>query len=179
MAVLVPGKVLFLAHPRTASTAMRNMLEAQGGQVINPHHIGFDEPEVKKQYHGEPVLVVIRNPYDMLVSWWGVRTWTRDRGSTLASFISGFNDMKGNFQRNGKLFYHLPAATIVLRYEELDETLKPALTRLGIKTFDLPHINETAGKGDWRSYYDAAAIENANRRFGDEIAEHYELLEPT
>lgn len=179
MAVLVRGKVLFLAHPRTASTAMRNSLEAIGGEVINPHHVAFDHPDVRRRYRGEPVLAVIRNPYDMLVSWWGVRTWVRERDTKLAGFIAGFDDTKGNFQRHGKLFYHLPAATIVLRYEDIDTTLKPALEDLGIEPFELPRLNETLGKKDWRSYYDDDAIRAANKRFGDEIAEHYTLLEPT
>lgn len=178
MAVLLRGKVLVLAHPRTASTVLRNAILEQGAMLINPHHVGIDHPEVVKHHRGEPVLTVIRNPYDMLVSWWFVRTFNRPHRPTLTEFVKTFRDQKENFIRGGKILYHTPAADIVLRYESLDQDLNPALVGCGVEPVVLPHSNRTGGKDKpWQSYYDQAAIKAANDRFGEEISSHgYPLL---
>lgn len=179
MAVLLPGKVLYLAHPRTASTSMRDALLSRGAVQILPHHIGLHSPEVQALYRGEPVITVIRNPYDLLVSWWLVRTLNRRASQPkLASFINSFRDGKGNFVRDGKLLYHRGDADIEIRYENFDEELDTAWKKLGVEDVSLGKVNQTHGKDKpWQSYYNYEAFDAANRRFGSEIVDAgYDML---
>ena len=177
--MLLRGKVLVLAHPRTASTGLRNALIELGGTQIHPHHVGRDDPKVRAVHTDEPVLTVIRNPYDALVSWWLVRTFNRPQPQpNLADFAKSFRDAKGNFIRDGKILYHTPTADIVVRYESLTPDLNLALGQCGVEPVTLPWLNQTGGKDKpWRDYYDQAAIKAANHRFGDEAVAHgYDLL---
>lgn len=178
MAVLLRGKLLFLAHPRTASTALRDALLERGGEKVSSHHAGLEDSVVQKAHRKEPVLTVVRNPYDILVSWWIVRTHNRPHTQPLSNFISSFNDSKGNFVRQGRLLYHSFDADHVVRYESLDEDLNRALTSCGLGRLNLRRLNETKAKTKpWQSYYDQEAVDAANKRFGDEISSHgYDLL---
>lgn len=179
MAVIIPGKVLVLAHPRTASTVLRNALLERGATLINPHHVTVDDPQVKRVHAGEPILTVIRNPYDVMVSWWLVRTHNRPGYQPkLFEFIRGYRDTKGHLYRDGKLFYHAPAAKYVIRYERLQEDLNPALERCGVEAVTLGRSNPTGGKDKpWREFYDGDSIRAMNDRFGEEIVEYgYPLL---
>lgn len=177
MAVIVPTKMLFVAHPRTASTALRNALLGAGGKVVGMHH---DMVEALQDFHcGEPVLSVIRNPYDVLASWWFVRTFDRANSKPLHEFIASFKDTKGNFCRNGRMFYHTPHSDIIVRYEEMPSSLDKALSRCSVEPLQLETLNVTTGKKPWRDIYYPRAVQAANERFGFEIEEHgYELLNP-
>ncbi len=171
MAVLFRHKMLWLATPRTASTATCDALLRAGGKQIGLHH---DSLEQVNRRHGEPVVTTIRNPYDILVTWW----LSGNDPGPFPGFILGFKER--NFLRDGRLLYHAPTADIVVRYENLDVELPAAFKKCGLESVALERVNVTKGKANWRRYYDADAIEAANRRFGAEIEQHgYELLRPS
>lgn len=167
--------MLWLATPRTASTATCNALRQAGGEQVGLHHDGLEKV---RRHSGEPVVTTIRNPYDVLVTWWlrhGLRGKPR---RPLPEFILDYDqEAEPNFMRRGRLLYHAPTADIVVRYENLDVELPAALQKCGLEPVALERTNVTEEKAHWMSYYDAAAIEAANRRFGTEIELYgYELL---
>lgn len=166
--------MLWLATPRTASTATRDALLEAGGTRIVPHHISLKDIA---QHNGEPVVTTIRNPYDALVSWWLADTSNHNRRRPFHEFIASFEHKKGNFERSGLLLYHAPTADIIVRYENLEPELVGAFERCGLGKIPLERKHVTPNKKTWRSYYYPAAIEAANRRFGAEVERYgYELL---
>ena len=191
MAVLFPGKMLWLATPRTASTAIRDALLKAGGEPMGGHHCGLEHSgggrrlivggsgEQFGEHEGEPVVTTIRNPYDLLVTWWLRHRHKAHEWRSFPDYIATYN-RKPSFARSGdRLLYHAPNADILVRYENLDVELPAALKKCGLEPITLTERkNDTPGKtDDWRSYYDAESIEAANRRFGAEIEQYgYELL---
>lgn len=164
MAVIVPGKLLFLAHPRTASNAIRNaLLNYSGAELIYGHHARFTTAQVQDVYRGERVVSVVRNPYTCLVTWW-IRQ-ARDRGhkTSLAEFIRTYEGPF--FTYDGLLFYHVPYSHTVIRYED---GIEEGFRSIGVE-IDLKPSNVTKLKGDWRSYYDREALIAVRDRFGAEI----------
>jgi len=166
MAVIVPGKLLFLAHPRTGSMALRDALVVHaGGRHLADHHADHDDPRVHKVYMGEPMVCVVRNPYDVLVTWW----LKRGKSSTFLEFLQTYQDH--NFTRRGKLFYHVDAPNVrVLRYETDD-----VFAELGVHQWS---SNVTKDKAPWQSYYTELEYKAANERFLDEFERHgYPVIE--
>lgn len=180
--------MLWLATPRTASTVTRDALLKAGGEHIGGHHCGLERSggrwlivggsgEQFGEHKGEPVVTTIRNPYDLLVTWWLRHRHKADEWQSFPNYITTYN-RKPSFARNGRLLYHAPTADILVRYENLDVELPAALKECGIEPIMLTERkNDTPDKADWRSYYYPAAVEAANRRFGAEIKQYgYELL---
>ncbi len=142
-----------------------------------PHHVGLWDPAVRKVHKDEPTMAVIRNPYDILVSWWIVRNPNRDTREPLEAFINSFNDSKGNFQREGKLLYHAKDAKFLVRFESMEANLASIWGRCGIEGLKLGKVNKTEKKYHWTRYYSKEAYKAANKRFGKEILEHgYKML---
>lgn len=71
MCVLIPGKLLYLFHPRTASISTAKALAKYPHAIRNDcHHATLEKAKQLLPYDGEPVICTIRNPYDLAVSWW-------------------------------------------------------------------------------------------------------------
>lgn len=162
MAVLIPGRLLYLAHPRTASMATKAALLRLGGKDIRPHHAEFTRSAVRERYGGEPVVTVIRDPRDVLATWW--LKAGRHEHSTPADFIAHYTN-SSHFVRDGLLFYHVRHAHHVIRYEE---GIAEGFAALGL-SIDLEAANVTQGKLGWREYLDGAAIDAMRERFGAEL----------
>jgi len=164
MAVIVPGKLLFLAHPRTGSNAIRNALLTQpGAELIYGHHARFNTSQVQDVYRGERVISVVRNPYTCLVTWW-IRQ-CRDRGhkTSLGEFIATYEGPF--FTYDGLLFYHVPYSHTLIRYEDgLEEGFRSIDVELPLSV-----VNATKLKEPWENYFDSDALCATRGRFGKEI----------
>ena len=201
MAVLYPGKFLYLCTPHTASYSTTAALQAIEGAVVLDHkHVGLREIEagafttVKRRREGafeilfqkggkgdryplpaslytrkEMVLSTIRNPYDIIATWWAL---DRLGFSTFAGFISELKD-----PRFSELDYLVKQATRVLRYEYLEKDLNRALADVGLDPVEIPRSNVTPGKKPWGEYYDWHTLDAVNTRFGRILDEYgYERL---
>lgn len=144
MAVIFKGKAVFLEHPRTGSTAVREALKKIGGQPVTRHSY------VKAQ-RDELTVVVIRNPFDVLVSWWLI-TGEREGYKTFADFLVRGKD-RSLMTVGGKLFYYTQHANVILRYENLAFELGNLLRALKLPQVILPQRNKTPRKMPYRSYY--------------------------
>lgn len=162
MAVLVPGKLLFLATPRTASHAIQDALRRLPGARSYGHHV---ERHRIADHDGEPAFALVRNPYDVLASWWARAGGACD--GDFARYVREYENQ--DFVRNGRLFYHAVPGVEMIRWEDLPASLDDVLRRAGLPPQPLRRLNPTGKKLPWRTYYGPAEVEAANERFGHEI----------
>lgn len=175
MAVLLPRKFLFLGTPRAGSTCIHNALRRIPGAVLLEQHVRRSTmiEENLGPYRGEPTFLVVRNPYDALVSWW-LRSRT---GLPFAEFLATYENP--HFVNDGRLFWLVEDDMELLRYEKLQEDVDRVLAGLGIAPRQLPRVNATRDKEPWQSYYGPREADAANLRFGDEIVRYgYRPLAP-
>jgi len=169
MAVVLPGKFVYLATPHTGSRSVRDALQGIEGTVtIDPHHISWADLQGHKEIKGGEIrFCAIRNPYDLLVTWWLKTGASPHKGKTFADFIARYH-----FAGQHCLYHHAPDADVVMEVESLEADLNAVLADCGLDPVDLPRINVTEGKQPWQSYYDAECIELANRRFAEEFMQY-------
>lgn len=190
MAVLHPGKFLYLCTPHTASeSTSRALQEIEGSLLLEHKHVqmvqiqkgmfrkvsvrrgsGFEVLYERRKEGAtymlgpdlltgrEVVMSAIRNPYDMVATWWQL---DRRGFQTLADFVSGQTD-----PRFSELDYLVKQSSRVLTYERLQSDLDAVLQDVGMEPVLLPKLNVTPGKRPWREYFDSDAIEAVNERFG-------------
>ena len=197
MAVLIPGKLLFLQTPHTASMATSDVFRAAGGRAMfvsgaTGAHATYEEikrgdcrVEIKgpgwrgdprKHMKGNEVIVTtVRNPYDSITTWF-LRSHARKMGDKFSSVIRGVQHRP--YIHNGLMWYHLPDAKRVMRYENLEGELESLLGALGLRYRPLARKNETKHKGNWMDLYreDPKAIDVVNERFSKEFSAYYEVV---
>jgi hypothetical protein len=194
MAVLLPGKFIFLATPHTGSMAVAYALKKLPGAINVQdkawgvgHHATLDQVKetVPEKIQGsERVFAFVRNPYDLLATWY-VREQGRSRlkalgrelrrRPTMADFIRAWAQHRpAVYFKDGRMFYHAAEAHQVLRYERgIEREVNSFLRKLvGMPTVQIRVENETPGKDHWSLYYDAEAYKAANEAFGADFADH-------
>jgi hypothetical protein len=196
MAIVLPGKFIFLATPYTASMAVARALKDLPGAFAAydkrhgvGHHARLDQ--IKKTAGAkltgtEQVIVAVRNPYDVLVSWYlrnlghsmvvrMVRGTKEDRNATLREFVELWLDLDmPPYVTDGRMFYHaddggLAVPKRIVRYENLENTLNAALRACKAPHVKVGRENATPGKDHWSTYYDAETYAFVNDRFRDEF----------
>ena len=191
MAVLVPGKFIYLATPHTASIATTEALAQQLDGALasniskltdldpclprNTHHATCEtvrklSPEL---FQGtEVAITTIRNPCDLIVTWWlRQRNGISEKMGREIPFeeyvqICDETTSGGPYIRDGKIFWQ--DFDSYLRYETLQSDLNNFLIGLTLPTVELKPVNVTADKRDWRTYYDDKTIAVVVERFGEE-----------
>lgn len=164
MAVLIPNKLLFLANPRTASTAMTAALKHLPGAVWHgiKHHAPVEDIE---QYNGELTCTTVRNPWDTVATW-----NVLIRNKNFKKFINGCTH--SFYAKKDCLFWLHQDADVFLHYENLDEELNNLLVSLDLPTVTLQVKNVTKGKQPWRTYYDEETFNIVKTRFQEEIEKY-------
>ena len=167
MAALLPGKFLYLGTPRAASTATHDALKAIPGVKIFNQHITRAAmiEEGMGPYQGEFTFAAVRNPYDLVVSW-----WLRSRPLKTDTFLDFLRHHQNkHFEIDGRLFWMCVEDVEVMHYETLQEDLNRIVTGLGLDPVTMRLMNVTPRKKRWRKYYGPEEIEALNDRFGHEI----------
>ena len=183
MAVILPGKFVYLCTPHTASNATVAALKEIPG-VIN-----VKDPRGKVTYHAtleqvrsiredltgtELVFTAVRNPYDVLVSWYlRNRHYHRlKEGIAYLDFLQEWLKRDSwPYVYDGKLFYHAEDARVVMRYElGIEAEVNSVLRKIaGMPQVRLGLENETPEKDHWSTYYDQATYAFVNDTFRDDI----------
>lgn len=187
MAVLIPGKILYLCTPHTASRSTSAALsEIDGSVLIDYHHITVPEikdgkfRKVRIRAHGKHDVLFHyseKRPFFLHVEMYTekehvvttmrnpydlVITWWimyRDKAGfrTLADFVNEYGGMD--------LDAWARDATRILRYEHLSEDLNKLLEECEMEPVELPHVNKSSGKREWQDYYDRESLDAVNKRF--------------
>ena len=135
MAILLPDKFLYLEHPRTASTATREMLFGCGGLELAPQHYAPKTPVT------EPVVSVVRDVYDVLASWMIAVRW-RDAP---VRFVTSYKHWNDKYRRGGRLFYFAEQSKYLIHYKHLQRGWDDLMLRVGATPRMIPMMNRTDG----------------------------------
>lgn len=172
MATLIPGRLLYLAHCHVGSRSTEAALRERGGTMLRwSSRYVQDKHATRAQIaeHHElgdvPSICVVRDPWDMIVSWW----WHRgEPGRTLEEFIRGH--LIATIKAwHGSLFWHLEAADYVLRWERLELELAELLPSLGVPPLALPRLGVSRGRPTAAEAFEPAARALVLEHFGDDF----------
>jgi hypothetical protein len=182
MAVLIPGKLVYLATPHTASMSTTKTLATLPGALSRPklpvtHHAS--RKDVEPHMTGtELVVTTVRNPCDLVVTWWLRQQVAAKRyigpDVTFEQFVSRVDEVIGvsgpYFCKDGKIFWH--DCDHALKYENLAKELNEMLVRLDLPTVTLVRENVTPNKKPWMEYYNEKTLAIVRERFKEEIAQY-------
>ncbi len=197
MAVLIPGKLVYLATPHTASTSTNWALsELPGALSSSSASVGLDTSPLRVLHHatreeilphckgGELFISTHRHPADLVVTWYlrqkkHLEERVLNREVSMEEFVEGIDDAMLNsapyYIREGKMFWH--DADKWLYYDKLRDQLNDILRSLNLPTVALPRLNVTKGRAAvWKAYYTDKALDALRRRFWKEAKRFgYEL----
>ena len=125
-------KVAFIAHPRTASVAMVETLLGMGFSKIGSHH-QFDEA-----WCLETTFSVVRNPFDMMVSWYYFKR--REEGLSFEDWLTIFLKDPPHYIKYG-LFPGQHLCTYILWYENLQEEFDELMLEVGLPQTEIVKSN--------------------------------------
>lgn len=130
-------KTAFILHPRCASHSIAEALCDIGFTYSGTHH-EIDSEWVKI---AKSVACVVRNPYDVLVSWYYFQGGNR-------TFKEYLKDWPNQWALNG-MFYGLRYCDFVVHYENLSSELNEWLYKIRLPGIILPRENVTKLKLPW------------------------------
>lgn len=129
-------RLAFICHPRTASHATAQALAGIGFERVGGHH---DVVEEHLRPWAVSVACAVRNPLDVLASWWWHSELGTERGLGFAEWLT----TRLPFYEGG-MFFGLPHADEVLEYERLESQLNDWLGRHGLPNAGLEKVNTTS-----------------------------------
>jgi hypothetical protein len=187
VAVVLPGKFIYLATLHTASSSITDALKTLPGafQPKDPRagvgrHASLDQVQHlcgSKLTGTEFVFAAVRHPYDIIVSWY-LRNRTHfqiPKGATLLEFLRVWVDLDAEpFMRQHRIFFAAEGAKHVMRYERGIQTeLNNVLRKIPlVPEVTLVHENATADKEHWSTYYDEETYAFVNETFASDISRY-------
>jgi len=158
-------KVAFIAHPRTASVAMAATLLGSGFVQDGSHH------QFRESSCLETTFSVVRNPFDMLVSWYYFRR--REEHWSFEYWLRIFLNNPPHYISHG-LFFGQHLCTDILHYENLQEEFDQLMKKVGLPQTKIKRMNVSEWRmgRDFMGIYNDATLDMVGRFFGDEIEQH-------
>lgn len=158
------AKLVYLAHPKTASHATRTALINIGFESYAEHHTRMCEVDL----HGFHTITTVRNHWDTVISWCA-------NGRALKPVITPTDLVRAldtTWIKKGRLWWMHETDT-VLHYETLGADLNRVLTAHGLPEADIPveNVNPRRSRA-YRSYYTRTTQVFVRGWFSDEI-EHF------
>jgi len=170
------ARLIYLAHPRTASTSTAEGLQALGFELMHSHHGQLRclpiVPGYRLQREHWHAVTCIRNHFDVAVSWVWRRTHGRPNAWNRDTFEWALTRPVNRWiGERTMLHLHVDDADEVLRYEEFPESLYDVLERFGLPRVKLNRQAQGRGRDgrSYREYYDDASREYIEKRFGKEM----------
>jgi hypothetical protein len=105
-------KIGFIAHPRTASSAIAHTLMQMGFEITSHGHHGV----VEILDEDWKTFCTVRNPFDVLVSWY----YNKPREKPFDLWLPTFME-ECHFFQGVRMFFGRPLCTHVLHYETLQD----------------------------------------------------------
>ena len=157
MAILLRDKLLYLGHPRSASSATSVTLCRIGGRRVGPNHSYVKAP-------GKEITVsTLRNPLDLLATWFHLSDYDE-----MLTFIDEYQHDK--FTQDGRLYYLAKYCDEFLVYDRLTEDFNALLQRFKLGKTRIYRFNTTPNKRPWQSYYTPELEAYVRERFAEDFA---------
>ena len=175
MSYIVKDKFIYLAHPRTGSTATERALAAiyksKGGIRTRPHHIGV--AQCGREYVGqvtgnEFIFTTNRNPLDLIVSWW---VCTPQQMSFI-EFIRRYEHSDLDHQED--LFYFNYQCDKILCYEVLQSEINRLFESESWIKPSLVITNKTVDKKPFMSYHTWNSFQAMWERWPNDMSNYHE-----
>lgn len=159
MSVRIPGKLLFLRHPRTGSSATVAALIKNGAKKAGEMH-AFAQARGK-----EITVCTIRNPLDLLVSWYVLNPqWS----GNFESFLIDYSHSA--MVRDKMLHYFAARSDVLLLYDNLQQDFNGLLERFNLPPTRLYRHNTTSFKKPFKSYYTPETADIVTRIYKKDLA---------
>ncbi len=158
-------KIAFIAHPRTASSSTGHALLEMGFTQRKSHH-SFDR---KWDLEGWQIYCTVRNPLDVMASWYHNSPHDESFKEWLPKFIDGCHYLQGE-----RMFFGRPYCTHVLYFENLQEDFNHFVWGMGLPQKDIPfrNVSEEKKGRDFMGYYDAESVRMVIDRFKVDFTEN-------
>lgn len=160
MSVLVLNKLHFLRHPRTGSTAVRDLLvENFEAKDYGPalHHY-YPAP------NGEYQFTTVRNPYDVLATW-----FVKDgRCETMLDYLKATPPFR--------LFYMADRVDFVMLYDRLQDDFDKVMDHVGLPRTKIPRRNVTVGKKFYAAYWDQESVNLAAEQYEEDMRIYFGVV---
>lgn len=169
----------FIAHPRTASRATRDVLEACGAKRCAGHH-QISETDAREVLQAGGVMAcTTRNMFDVIVSWYYNQHFNH-KGEKLnpSLIVPDFETYllgelipkpKHRWFLTPVYHYGLSWCKRILRYDTLQQDLDILLTDMGLQPKIMPWVGKSIGKRDYRSYYNKVSRRAVEDRWGMDL----------
>lgn len=165
MYVHTTKKMCFIAHPRTASVATSQTLLGLGFEKMMSHH----EFNIKLLNSSWTVFSTVRNPFDLLVSWY----WNKKRDRPFQDWLPIFLQTSNQYLDQGLFFGYL-YSTRILRYETLQDNFNQVMVESGFPPTTIIRANVSERPAQpLREYYDYKLVNLMFAHFNYEIHEHH------
>ena len=152
------GNITVIAHPKTASKSLAQVLIDRGWQKIGHHH------DIRSPTGS--VISVIREPKDWYVSWY----FHCGKPGPFNLWLKGFI-LNNDWSKKG--FFGVPFTTHLIFYDRLSEGLSDAFKDLQESPIKLPILNHLGRNNRPADYFfDEASIEMLDKA----MVEEYSLL---
>jgi hypothetical protein len=170
---IIRSKMVFIAHPKMASRSIRDTMLQLDAKQVGSHH-AIDETALRVEAEdGASVGCVIRNPYDVMVSWHYHMT-TRGNDRPRPPFPEWLADSlpKGNGYFEHGMFPGVKFADTILRFENLQACWKQWCIDCRVKYIPLPStgVSQARDKRHYSTYYDAASRALVEEKFEEDLA---------
>ena len=160
-------KCIFLHVQRTAGTSITRML-LDAGRVFAPVGLHQSAADLRasdpRQWDEYFTFAVVRNPWDVWVSWYFHRTAKYRIPAAYQNFAAWIRDWQTWYNRHPFVYAdqwglvsdgQRVLVDRLLRFETLEEDLAAVRQCLGIVGHaGLPHLNASKRQADYRAYYD-------------------------
>jgi hypothetical protein len=162
----------FIAHPRTASRATKQSLGLPFFERTGHHELDRDVCERVRNNAGM-VACTIRNPYDVVVSWFHNEHFREDGQHKPGQFIpwvarTGLDHTQ--WLKRTPYFYGLRFCNHVLRFEQLEEDLKEVCDMMDLKYTPTKPYGVLPRDRDYRGFYDDETREFVATKFAADFA---------
>lgn len=170
---VISKRLVFIAHPKTASRAVRDAVIRLGGRQVSSHH-GIDHEVLEEEKaRGASVGCVIRNPYDVMVSWYF--HMEARHSNTPRPFSKWVREImvNGNGHIENGLYFGFHLCDTVMRFESLIDDWYGWATKCGLKYEPLQYVGVSLKRSyqHYSRWYD----EKSRQAVADHFAKEFKL----
>jgi hypothetical protein len=167
------ARLLYLAHPRTASNATAHALRRVGFVHCVPgdHHGPVEEMGGDWKRDEWTVFATVRNHWDAVASWMFVKPYPLGPPWSAAD-VDDFIERCRWIRRGKKLWFYREDTDLVLRYETLQRDLGRVLAGAGLAcpTLELENAGKERGSRHYREMFGKDGAARVGDYFAQEIA---------